>query len=390
MQMIQAVWDALSRVQDPEIRRPVTELGMIEEVTAEGETVIVSLLLTIVGCPAATAIERDVHNAVMSVAGVAEARVRVGVMTPEQRQAFIERVKGDKLHRTRQFGPDSLTRVIAVTSGKGGVGKSSITAHLALSLAAEGLSVGVIDADIFGFSIPGLMGLVNDGVAQAPTNIDGMIIPPVAHGVKVISIGMFLGGEDTRDTAVSWRGPMLHRTLEQFLTDVWFGDLDILLLDLPPGTGDIALSIGQLLPQAEVLVVTTPQITAADVAVRSGILALKSGQRILGVVENMSGLVGADGSVTEVFGSGGGDAVAERLTQHVSNISKVGNDEGRVGAVVSVLGQIPLSVGFREACDAGVPGPHSDVAVQAIGELTRKVLSRSRGLAGKQLRIHPN
>lgn len=382
--MKDAVWDALSRVQDPEIRRPVTELGMIEDITVTGDIVKVSLLLTIVGCPQATTIEHDIHEAAMSVPGVRETHVRVSVMSPEQRQDFIQRVKGDKKHRQQQFGPNSLTRVIAVTSGKGGVGKSSITAHLALSFAHQGLNVGIIDADIFGFSIPGLIGLVTDGVAQAPTNIDGMIVPPVAHGVKVISIGMFLGGEDTRDTAVSWRGPMLHRTLEQFLTDVWFGDLDILLVDLPPGTGDIALSLGQLLPQAEVLVVTTPQIAAADVAVRSGILALKSGQRILGVVENMAGLVGPDGTVTDVFGSGGGEAVAERLSQHI-------HDAPQESATlpVTVLGKVPLSIGFREACDEGVPGPREDATVQAIEALSHRILSHSRGLAGRPLPINP-
>nr|WP_217131860.1 P-loop NTPase [Leucobacter chinensis] len=373
-----ALWKALSRVIDPEIRKPITDLGMITQATVEGETAVITLLLTIVGCPAARSIERDTREAALSVEGVSEIDLTVGVMTPAQRTEFIEKVRGKAAQRDPQFGPDSLTRIIAVTSGKGGVGKSSVTANLAFALERRGYSVGIIDADIFGFSIPALLGLSRDGVTQLPTRIDDLMVPPVGHGVKAISIGMFLGDADPRETAVSWRGPMLHRTLEQFLRDVWFGDLDFLLLDLPPGTGDVALSVGQLLPQSEVLVVTTPQVAAADVAVRSGILAMQSGQRLLGVVETMSGLAQPDGQVLEVFGSGGGSAVAERLTELASQ---------REGSLpeVKLLAKVPLSVPFREAGDSGEPAPLDDPAVVAIAELAERIAPRPGGLAGRSL-----
>nr|WP_270909301.1 P-loop NTPase [Leucobacter sp. UCMA 4100] len=373
-----ALWKALSRVIDPEIRKPITELGMITQATVEGETAVITLLLTIVGCPAARSIERDTREAALSVEGISEVDLTVGVMTPAQRTEFIEKVRGKAAQRAPQFGPDSLTRIIAVTSGKGGVGKSSVTANLAFALERRGYSVGIIDADIFGFSIPALLGLSRDGVTQLPTRIDDLMVPPVGHGVKAISIGMFLGDADPRETAVSWRGPMLHRTLEQFLRDVWFGDLDFLLLDLPPGTGDVALSVGQLLPQSEVLVVTTPQVAAADVAVRSGILAMQSGQRLLGVVETMSGLAQPDGQVLEVFGSGGGSAVAERLTELASQ---------REGSrpEVKLLAKVPLSVPFREAGDSGEPAPLDDPAVVAIAELAERIAPRPGGLAGRSL-----
>lgn len=375
-----AVWDALDRVRDPEVLRPITELGMVSEVSVDrAGTAHVSLLLTIAGCPAARRIEADTHEAAAQAPGVTEALVEVGVMSPEQRRDFISRVRGERSVRPQQFGPDSLTRVIAVTSGKGGVGKSSITAGLAVALAQRGLSVGIVDADVFGFSIPGLMGLSRDGKVIQPTRIDDMMLPPVAHGVKVVSIGMFLGDADPRSTAVSWRGPMLHRTIEQFLRDVWFGDLDILLLDLPPGTGDIAISVGQLLPQAEVLVVTTPQEAAADVAVRSALVARQTGQRVIGVVENMAGLVQPDGSVIEVFGSGGGANVAARLSD---------TEHGEV----PLLASIPLSPEFRVAGDLGEPAPlriPDDAATRALEELAAELADVGRGLAGRPLGITP-
>lgn len=373
-----ALWKALERVIDPEIRRPITELGMVTEASVKAGTAHVTLLLTIVGCPAATTLERETREAALSVADVTDVDLTVGVMSPAERKAFTERVRGTKAKRSQQFGPDSLTRVIAVTSGKGGVGKSSITAALGVALARRGFSVGIIDADIFGFSIPALLGLSRDGVTQLPTRIDDLMVPPEVHGVKAISIGMFLGDADPRETAVSWRGPMLHRTLEQFLRDVWFGDLDFLLLDLPPGTGDVALSVGQLLPQSEVLVVTTPQEAAADVAVRSGILAMQSGQRLLGVVENMAGLTQPDGSVLEVFGSGGGDAVAARLSELAAKREpKLPN--------VEVLARVPLSVDFRASGDTGSLAPITDDAVVAIEGLTDRLSQRPGGLAGTRL-----
>ena len=373
-----AVWRALDAVSDPEILRPITELGMVRGVAVDrAGRADVSILLTIAGCPAARRIEADVRAAAASAPGVTEVAVDVGVMTPAERQSFIERVRGDRGARPQQFGPDSLTRVIAVTSGKGGVGKSSLTTGLAVALAEQGLSVGLIDADVFGFSIPGLLGLSRDGRTVQPTRVDDMILPPVAHGVKVVSIGMFLGDADPRSTAVSWRGPMLHRTIEQFLRDVWFGDLDVLLLDLPPGTGDIAISIGQLLPQAEVLVVTTPQEAAADVAVRSALVARQTGQRVIGVVENMAGLPQPDGSVLDLFGSGGGALVADRLS----------DDEH---GAVPLLGSVPLSPVFRAGGDAGAPTVLADPADPAAAEVIRiaAALTRGgRGLAGRPLGI---
>ncbi len=375
-----AVWDALDRVKDPEILRPITELGMVRDVTVDAAGgAEVSILLTIAGCPAARRIEADVRAATEAAPGVTAAEVIVGVMSTRERQAFIERVRGDRGARPQQFGPDSLTRVIAVTSGKGGVGKSSLTTGLAVALAQHGLAVGLVDADVFGFSIPGLLGLSRDGRTEQPTRVGEMILPPVAHGVKVISIGMFLGDADPRSTAVSWRGPMLHRTIEQFLRDVWFGDLDVLLLDLPPGTGDIAISIGQLLPQAEVLVVTTPQEAAADVAVRSALVARQTGQKVIGVIENMAGFTQPDGSVIDLFGAGGGRLVAERLSDP---------EHG----TVPLLGSVPLSPVFREGGDAGAPTvltDHADPAAAEVIRIAAELARSGRGLAGRSLGISP-
>jgi ATP-binding protein involved in chromosome partitioning len=365
-----AVRAALGRVLDPEIRRPIPDLDMVDGVTVEGGTAIVDLALTIVGCPAADRIERDAREAALTVPGVERAEVRLAVMTPERRAALTERLRG---RRRVAFGPDSLTRVLAVTSGKGGVGKSTVTANLAVALAGRGLAVGIVDADVHGFSIPGLLGIPAD---TAPTDLDGLILPPVAHGVKAISIGMFLP-PDRRDGAVAWRGPMLHRTLNQFLADVHFGDLDVLLVDSPPGTGDVAISLGQLLPTAEVLVVTTPQPAAADVAVRSGLVARQLGQRIAGVVETMSPALLPDGSWLDLFGSGGGEAVAARLSKET-------------GGPVPLLGAVPLSIALRAAGDAGTPivlqdpGDPAAVALLAVADA---LASRPRGLAGRRLPV---
>ncbi|WP_286346687.1 Mrp/NBP35 family ATP-binding protein [Frondihabitans sucicola] len=365
---------ALDRVIDPEIRKPITELDMVGgiEVAHDG-VAVVEVKLTIVGCPAADTIERDVRDATLAVAGVSSVDVRVSVMTRDERAALTSKLRGGKAKRAMPFGPDSLTRVYAVTSGKGGVGKSTVTANLAVALAARGLAVGIVDADVYGFSIPGLLGLVDTaGASVKPTQVDDMILPPVAYGVKVISIGMFV---DDTSTAVAWRGPMLHRTIQQFLTDVYFGDLDVLLLDLPPGTGDVAISVGQLLPNAEVLVVTTPQAAAADVAERSGLVARQTGQKLLGVVENMAGLVQPDGSVLELFGSGGGAETARRLSK--------GQD-----ARVELLASVPLSLGLRQGGDSGVPvvvGAPADPAAVAIESLASRLAVRERGLAGRKL-----
>lgn len=370
-----AVLAALGRVIDPEIRRPVTELDMIRGVDVQpGGAVRVDLQLTIVGCPAADTIERDVRAAAGSVDGVASVDVAVDVMSPATRAALTERLRAGR-PRGVQFTPDSLTRVIAVTSGKGGVGKSTVTVNLAAALAARGQRVGIVDVDVHGFSVPGLMGLTDEhGVAPRPTRVDSMILPPVAHDVKVVSIGMFV---DDVSTAVSWRGPMLHRTVNQFLTDVWFGDLDVLLLDMPPGTGDVAISVGQLLPHAEVLVVTTPQAAAADVAERSGVVARQTGQRVIGVVENMAGLVQPDGSVLHLFGEGGGDETARRLSR--------GQD-----VPVPVLGRVPLSVPLRAGGDTGLPvvlGAPDDPAAVALRDVAERITTMGRGLAGRKLGI---
>lgn len=368
-----AVQRAAATVLDPEIRKPLTELGMIPELTVSPAGVVTATLeLTISGCPAATHIETALREALAAVPGVTHVELTVRVMTPERRAAFIAQLRGTK---KQQFGADSLTRVLAVTSGKGGVGKSTLTVNLAAALSGLGYRVGILDADVFGFSIPGLLGLVKDGKTVIPTRVGDMILPPLAFNIKAISIGMFLGEKDQRTTAVSWRGPMLHRTIEQFLTDVHYGDLDFLLLDLPPGTGDIAISIGQLLPQAEVLVVTTPQQQAADVAIRSGILAAQTGQKLLGVVENMAGMLLPDGSVTEIFGSGGGAEVAATLTAHT-------------GQNVPLLASLPLSPVFNTAATAATPAvlnAPQDPVVEQLQQLAVSIATRPESLAGKQL-----
>ncbi|WP_378146974.1 Mrp/NBP35 family ATP-binding protein [Cnuibacter sp. UC19_7] len=371
---------ALSRVIDPEIRRPITDLDMIADARIdETGTARVGLRLTIVGCPAARTIESEVRAAAATVPGVAAVDVDVSVMTPDQRAALTERLKGPG-SRAMPFGPGTLTQVYAVTSGKGGVGKSTLTANLAVALAARGLRVGLVDADVHGFSIPGILGLVDEtGAAVRPTRLDDMILPPVAHGVKTISIGMFLDPDHASGKAVAWRGPMLHRTIQQFLTDVWFGDLDVLLLDLPPGTGDIAISVGQLLPNADVLVLTTPQAAAAEVAERSGLVAAQTGQSVFGVIENMAGLPQPDGSMLEVFGSGGGALVAERLSR-------------ATGHEVPLLASVPLSLALRTGGDAGVPvvvGDPADPAARAIASVADRLAARGRGLSGRSLPFSP-
>ena len=368
---------AVGSVIDPELRRPLSDLDMVREVSVDAGTAHVAIALTIVGCPAADRISRDVTDAAAAVTGVDAVDLEVGVMTPDERRALTDKLRDGRPARQMPFGRDSLTRVIAVTSGKGGVGKSSVTANLAVALAEQGLSVGLIDADVHGFSIPGLVGLVDaDGRAPSPTRIDDLMLPPVAYGVKVVSIGMFLrrGDADGPVGAVAWRGPMLHRTVQQFLTDVFFGDLDVLLLDMPPGTGDVAISVGQLLPHAEVLVVTTPQPAASDVAVRSGLVARQTGQRLIGVVENMSALSLPDGTALEVFGSGGGRAVADALTT--------------ASEPVEVVASIPLSPAFRQAGDDGVPGVIAvpeDPAARAIPALAKALAARPRDLPGRAL-----
>lgn len=361
---------ALETVIDPEIRRPITDLDMVDSVAVDEDRVAVTILLTTAGCPLHATITKDVKEAVGKLDGVAAVDVSMGVMDDEQKKALREKLNGGRAEREIPFAqPGSLTRVIAVTSGKGGVGKSSMTANLAAAMAEQGLKVGVMDADIYGFSIPRML-----GVEHEPQVIDGMIIPPVGvEGIKVMSIGMFVPDGQ----AVVWRGPMLHRALQQFLGDVFWGDLDVLLIDMPPGTGDVAISIAQLLPNSEILVVTTPQVAAAEVAERAGSIAGQTRQRVIGVVENMSYLVQPDGSHLEVFGSGGGASVASRLT-------------AQLGYDITLLGQVPLDIALREGGDTGRPVALGEgTAADVVRDLASTLGQRARGLAGRPLGVSP-
>lgn len=368
----EALLAALDTVIDPELRRPITELGMLDSVQVDEQGRARAVVrLTVAGCPLRETITADATAALIKLDGVTDVDVELTVMTAEQRAELKVRLQGSTPVRGIPFNDESsLTRVYAVASGKGGVGKSSVTVSLATALAAKGLRVGIVDADVYGFSVPKLM-----GITQTPTRVDEMILPPVAHGVKVISIGMFVTGNQP----VAWRGPMLHRALEQFLTDVYFGDLDALFLDLPPGTGDIAISVAQLLPKAEILVITTPQAAAAEVAERAGAIAVQTGQKVAGVIENMSYLPMPDGGIMELFGSGGGQLLAGRLSQSVN-------------ANVPLLGQIPLDIALREGGDAGLPivlaDPQSP-AGQALGAIADKLAARPRGLQGMNLGVTP-
>jgi len=372
---------ALATVNDPEIKRPITELGMVQSAEVDDAgTAHVTVLLTVAGCPLKDTITRDVTAALTALDGVSEVDLELGVMTAEQRAGLKEQLGGGQAQREIPFAqPGSLTKVFAVASGKGGVGKSSVTVNLALAMAGQGLKVGVVDADIYGHSVPAML-----GVADArPTQVDDLIMPvPTASGISVISIGML---KPRRDQVVAWRGPMLDRALVQMLSDVYWGDLDVLLLDLPPGTGDIAISLGQHLPGAEVVVVTTPQEAAAEVAERAGTMASMMHQRVVGVVENMSYLPcphctpeGRDHRL-EIFGSGGGDRVAGTLSE-------------RFGYDVAVLGRVPLDVSLREGGDVGKPIVESDPTAPAAVELSAVaagLTGRGRGLAGMQLGLTP-
>ena len=380
--LLERVNAALATVNDPEIKRPITELGMVESVEVDDAGVVhTKVLLTVAGCPLKDTINREVQAAVGQVEGVTAVDLELGVMTPEQRAEMRNGLTGGAAQREIPFAqPGSLTKVFAIASGKGGVGKSSVTVNLALALAAQGLKVGLVDADIYGHSVPAML-----GVADArPTQVDDLIMPvPTPSGVSVISIGML---KPRRDQVVAWRGPMLDRALVQMLADVFWGDLDVLLLDLPPGTGDVAISLGQHLPNAEVLVVTTPQEAAAEVAERAGTMAEMMHQRVVGVVENMSYLpcphCAAEGKDhrLEIFGAGGGARVAATLTQ-------------RFGTEIPLLGQIPLDPSLREGGDSGKPIVESDPtapAATALADVARTLSGRGRGLAGMQLGLTPS
>jgi len=369
----ESVRAALGTVQDPEIHRPITELGMVKSVEIDADGAArVAVYLTVSGCPMRETITTNVTDAVAAVPGITSVAVELDVMSAEQRQALTSQLRGGQAEKEIPFAkPGSLTRVYAVASGKGGVGKSSVTVNLAAALAADGLKVAVVDADIYGHSVPRMLGV--DG---RPTQVENMIMPPSAHGVKVISIGMFTPG----NAPVVWRGPMLHRALQQFLADVYWGDLDVLLLDLPPGTGDIAISVAQLVPNAEILIVTTPQQAAAEVAERAGTIALQTHQTIVGVIENMSGMPCPHcGEMVDVFGTGGGQTVSDALTK-------------ATGTRVPVLGSIPIDLQLRQGGDEGKPVVLSDpdspagVALRAIAD---KLGNRQRGLSGLSLGITP-
>jgi ATP-binding protein involved in chromosome partitioning len=368
-----AIQTALAGVLDPEIGRPITELGMVDSVEIRPDaSVDVVVLLTVSGCPMREEITSRVSRALEAVPGVTGTRVTLNVMSAEQRSELHTKLRGGAAARAVPFAqPGSLTRVYGVASGKGGVGKSSVTVNLAVAMARSGASVGVLDADIYGHSAPRML-----GADRPPTQVEKMIMPPAAYGVKVISTGMFTRGNQP----VTWRGPMLHRALEQFLTDVFWGDLDVLLLDLPPGTGDIAISLAQLVPSSELLIVTTPQVAATEVAERAGTIAVQTRQNVVGVVENMAWLPCPHcGERVDVFGSGGGVTVAERLTQ-------------ALGHEVPLLGQVPLDVRLREGGDAGVPLVVSDPDCEAskiLRGVADRLTSRSRGLAGRSLGLSP-
>jgi ATP-binding protein involved in chromosome partitioning len=339
------LWQALARVIDPELRRPVTDLDMVRDVRVEGGDVLVRIALTVAGCPLRSSFEQQVEEHVGAVAGVEHVRLEFDVMSPEEKAALTTKLRGGVSERSKGISVDSATRVLAVASGKGGVGKSSLTVNLAAAFSALGRQTGVLDADVYGHSIPHML-----GIRQKPVLVDQMIVPPVKDDLKLMSIGFFLDD----NSPVMWRGPMLHRALEQFLSDVHWGELDVLLVDMPPGTGDVSISLGQLLPRAEAIVVTTPQPLAQEVAARAAVMAQKTNMRVIGVIENMT---------SEVFGSGGGERLA-----------------GELG--VPLLGQVPLDPRLRESADAGEPLVRVDPdaeAARAIVEIAGAVDATRRG-----------
>jgi ATP-binding protein involved in chromosome partitioning len=359
------VLDALSRVRDPEIGKPITELDMVRNITVEDGAVLVEVLLTVAGCPMKDRITRDVTEAVAPLEGVRNVHVELGVMTEEQRQAMVAQLRAGQpqgQHRPIAFwGEGSTTQAILVASGKGGVGKSSVTSNLAVSLAGQGFKVGVVDCDVWGFSIPRMM-----GVSGRPTAFNGMMLPLEAHGVKVISMGFFVPDE----TPVIWRGPMLHKAINQFLADAYWGDVDFILADLPPGTGDVSISIAQFLPGAGMLVVTTPQEAAQKVAARAGKMTEQVNLRVLGVIENMSYFICPScGEQHRIFGEGGGKLLADTLD-------------------AELLGEIPIDPLLRAGADEGVPlvvGAPDSPAALAITEIARKVGRHGPSLVGKRL-----
>lgn len=369
MNLIEAVHAALATVQDPELHRALPELGMVKSVSINGSTADLEILLTISGCPMRDRLTKDIESAVNAIDGISQVTITFGVMDEEQRANIKKLLRNGRESFISFAQADSLTRVIGVASGKGGVGKSSLTANLAVASAMKGLRVGILDADVYGHSIPRLMGLIG----QRPTAIDQMFIPLESFGVKTVSMEMF---KPERSDAIAYRGPLLHRVLEQLLSDAYWGDLDLLYIDLPPGTGDLAISLGQLVPSSEILVVTTPQIAAAEVAERAGRIAHQIHQRVIGVIENMSAYPCAScGELTSLFGEGGGEETSKRLTQ-------------LIGSDVPLLGKIPFSPELREGGDSGAPvvisQPESPSA-KAIQEIVAKLIVRDKSLLGVRL-----
>lgn len=367
--VIQAIEAELAKVSDPELHRPITELGMVEAISVMSGTAEVKILLTISGCPMRDRLNADVTKAVLSVASIENVKVSFGVMNDSQRDQVKKLLRGGREKFIPFAQPESLTRVIGISSGKGGVGKSSVTVNLAVALANRGFSVGLLDADVYGHSIPRALGIEG----KRPTAIDQTFIPLEAHGVKTVSIEMF---KPDRADPVAYRGPLLHRVLEQLLSDAYWGDLDFLLLDLPPGTGDIAISLGQLIPGSEIIVVTTPQIAAAEVAERAGRIAHQLKQQIIGVIENMSAYlpVGAQEKVA-LFGEGGGEETARRLSI-------------LVGADVPLLGKIPFDIALREGGDIGNPIVNSapdSLAAQEFESVVDQLSVRKKSLLGVRL-----
>ncbi len=373
MSLIDALTNALTTVQDPELHRSITELGMVEELAELNGDVSIKILLTISGCPMQDRLRGDITTALKNVEGVKSVELAFGVMSQEQRDHVKKVVRGGREKTITFAQPESLTRVIGIASGKGGVGKSSVTANLGVAFAKKGLRVGILDADVYGHSIPRLMCLMG----QRPTAIDQVFIPLEAFGVKVVSMEMF---KPERSDPVAYRGPLLHRVLEQLLSDAHWGDLDVLLIDLPPGTGDLAISLGQLIPNSEIVVVTTPQIAAAEVAERAGRIAHQIHQRVIGVIENMSEYgCPTCGEKIALFGAGGGEETSKRLS-------------ALVGIDVPLLGKIAFNPELRTGGDEGVPlvqaAPESESA-QTILAIAEILVKRSKSLVGVRLGISP-
>jgi ATP-binding protein involved in chromosome partitioning len=363
---------ALARVNDPELHRPLPDLGMVESVEVSGTTAHIKIRLTIEGCPMKDRLEADIQRELLSVSNISDLALTFGVMTEEERNNVKKMLRGGRDKFNPFAEPNSLTRVIGIASGKGGVGKSSLTVNLAVAAAAKGLSVGILDADVYGHSVPRLMGILD----QRPTSIDQFFIPIEKYGVKVVSMEMF---KPHREDPIAYRGPLLHRVLEQLMTDAYWGALDLLLLDLPPGTGDVAISLGQLVPQSEIIVVTTPQIAAAEVAERAGRIAHQMKQSVLGVVENMSESPCPHcGEMIALFGSGGGEETSRRLS-------------ALVGKQVPLLAKIPFDIRLRDGGDEGIPAVLSEDSTpttKAISELLENISVRPRSLAGVPLSLH--